>query len=110
MRKKNSQISSLERQLDDKVCEVTEQVSQVTELEEEVAVKTVQLNKLRAELEEKTRELVSGQSTVDRVKAVHAEQCTELEKQIELVSSSNVMLIYIAGDRLGKRSVRLEAM
>ena len=80
-------MSALERQLDDKLCEVTEQVSHVTELEEEVAVKTVQLSKLRAELEAKTQELVSGQSIVDKVKAIHAEQCSELEKQIELVST-----------------------
>ena len=82
-------MSALERQLDEKVCEVTEQVSHVTELEEEVAVKTVQLGKLRSELEEKTRELVSGQSTVDRVKTIHGEQCAELEKQIELVRKLN---------------------
>lgn len=85
-------MSALERQLDDKVCEVTEQVSHVTELEEELAVKTVQLSKWRAELEEKTKELVSGQSTVDRVKAIHAEQCAELEKQIELVSVNKTHL------------------
>ncbi len=79
-------MSVLERQLDDKVCEVTEQLGHVTELEEEVAVKTMQLAKLRSDLEEKTKELVSGQSSVDKVKSIHREQCAELERQIELVS------------------------
>ncbi len=86
-------MAVLERQLDDKVCEVTEQVSHVTELEEEVAVKTMRLAKLRNDLEEKTRELVSGQSAVDKVKALHTEQCAELEKHIEIVSTLLVFTV-----------------
>ncbi len=90
-------MCSLERQLDSKSCEVTEQLGHVTELEEELEIRTSQLSKLRAELEEKTRDMVSGQNSLDKIKGIHAEQCAELEKQIELVSLSHQYFKNVSG-------------
>ena len=85
VRKKTSQISSLDRQLDEKVCEVTEQVSKVAELEEDVTQKTTQLQKLRSEVEQKGRAVTQCKAKADKLRNVHREQMQEMEGHIEMV-------------------------
>lgn len=86
VRKKTSQIQSLERQLDEKVAEVSEQVTRVTELEEELTQKSGQLEKLRSEVEDRRKEFDQHKNSADKLRDVHKEQMEEMEKQIELVS------------------------
>ena len=45
--------------------------------------------RLSLEHEEKSNELVQQTAMVDKMKQLHNEQCQELERQIEIVGSSN---------------------
>lgn len=87
MRKKALQLTSLESQLDDKVCEVAQYVSKVSDLEEEVQVKAAQLKKVRGQLEERSDECMQHDAMLNKMKQLNKEQFGELEQQIDMVSS-----------------------
>ena len=55
---------------------------------------------LKASAEEKTRELVASQSMAQKLKAIHMEQCKELEKQIELVGQGHLTINYIRSENI----------
>ncbi len=92
MRKKSSQIASLERQLDDKVCEVTEHVSKVTELEEELTLKVSHLQKVRCQLDERGRNVMQHDAMLDKMRQLHSEQCQEMENQIDMVRNTPIQI------------------
>ena len=89
MRKKSSQISTLEQELDSKVSMITENVARVADLETEIEGHRGESAGLRRELEEITkREKMEG-NRVQQMTRLHQEHCVEMEIQIEKVRSSS---------------------
>jgi len=85
LRKRSLQITAIERQLDQKANEVSQQVALVSELEEAVQRKVVEAQKVRQELQERVNETKALSEQLDTVKQWSKEQQRTLETQVDKV-------------------------
>lgn len=86
VRKKSSQISQLEEQLDEKSIEFSNCVSRVKQLEHDVTFRDEEITRIQAELKEKQQALQQLRTSTDKNQQLHQEQCKDYEKQIEMVN------------------------
>ena len=86
VRQATSHLSSIEKQLNDRTSESGLHEAKFRELQEELESRTRRVGELEGSLETKDIELKESAALVDRVKALHSEQCNELQRQIEEVS------------------------
>lgn len=85
VRQATSQLSGIEKQLNERTSESGLHSAKLRELQEELETRSRKIGQLEGSLEAKDIELKESASLVDRVKALHGEQCHELQKQIEEV-------------------------
>ena len=91
-----SQLSTVERQLDEKVYEVTQHVSQLSELEDQLQQVSSALDSCRKQLQQEQASAASTKAANESIKQLHAQQCQDLQQQIDTVSySSHVALLNI---------------
>ena len=89
LRKRSLQITAVERQLDQKANEVSQQVALVAEMEEAVQRKVVEAQKVRQELAERINETKVLSEQLDNVRQTTKEQQRTLEGHIEKVSAAH---------------------
>ena len=85
VRQATSRFSTVERQLTDRTSESSLHESKLKEIQEELESKARRIGELEGSVEAKDIELKESAALVDRVKALHGEQCLELQRQIEEV-------------------------
>ena len=86
VRKRSAQLTSVEGHLDSKVAEVTDHMARVAELEEDLAKKASQMQWMKAELDERNQTRAQSEALAEKMRALHGEQCQEMEAQIDMVS------------------------
>ena len=86
VRKRSAQLTSVEGHLDSKVAEVTDHMARVAELEEDLAKKASQMQRMKAELDERNQTRAQSEALAEKMRALHGEQCQEMEAQIDMVS------------------------
>jgi len=94
VRQATSRLGSIEKQLTDRTSESGLHEAKLKELQEELESRTRRSGELEGALEAKEIELKESASLVDRVKALHGEQCHELQRQIEEVRSIILYSVY----------------
>ena len=87
-------MTCLERQLDDKVLEVTDLVSKVNDLEQDLEIKVHDLQQLTTDGSDRDHQISEHQATIKKLKQLHNEQCMELEQQIQIVCNSQARQFY----------------
>ena len=91
VRQATSRLGSIEKQLTDRTSESGLHEAKLKELQEELESRTRRNGELEGTLEAKEIELKESASLVDRVKALHGEQCNELQRQIQEVRKTRYM-------------------
>lgn len=86
LRKKTSQMSSLEVQLDEKMREFSAHIARMKQLEEEVIGREEEADELRHQVAAHQAEIRKKHSSDDKKQQLHQEQCRDYEKQIDIVS------------------------
>lgn len=81
-----SRFGSVEKQLTDRTSESGLHEAKLKELQAELESRTRRIGELEGALEAKDIEVKESASLVDRVKALHGDQCHELQRQIEEVT------------------------
>ena len=85
VRQTASQLTNIDRELKEKTSETSLHEAKHRELHDELETKSRRVGELEGILETKQIELKESASMVERMKALHGEQCRELEQQIEEV-------------------------
>jgi len=88
VRQATSHLSSIEKQLNERASESGLHSAKLKELQEEIEIRSRKIGQLEGSLEAKDIELKESATLVERVKALHGEQCHELQKQIEELQRS----------------------
>lgn len=88
VRQATSHLSSIEKQLSERASESGLHSAKLQELQEEIEIRSRKIGQLEGSLEAKDIELKESATLVERVKALHGEQCHELQKQIEELQRS----------------------
>lgn len=91
VRQATSRLSSIEKQLTDRTSESGLHEAKHKELQGELESWTRRIGELEGALEAKDIELKESASLVERVKALHSEQCHELQRQIDEVTKRRIM-------------------
>ena len=87
VRQATSHLSSVEKQLNEKTSLSGLHSAKLQEVQDEMETRSRRIRELEGALEVKDIELKESASLVDRVKALHSEQCHELQRQIEEVGN-----------------------
>ena len=86
IRQKASEVTHLEKQLDEKMSVYGSHAAKLKDLQEELQSKHRRIGELEGILEVKNTELKETKAMMEKVKGLHVEQCKEMELQIEEVS------------------------
>lgn len=89
-RDKNSRISSLEEQLQEKTSQCTHQASRIKHLEEEITARENEAQALHRELREKQGGADLALEDRERIQKIHKEQCQDYQKQIDIVCFNQI--------------------
>ncbi|XP_033105652.1 coiled-coil domain-containing protein 18-like [Anneissia japonica] len=84
LKKKSNQLELVERDLDEKSASLSQHVAKLESLQEELENKKQECRNFKNLLDEKNAEVDDVTQSIDKIKNLHAEQCHELEKQIEM--------------------------
>ena len=95
VRQATSRLGSIEKQLTDRTSQSGLHEAKLKELQEELESRTRRIGELEGTLEAKDIELKESASLVDRVKALHGEQCHELQRQIEEVRKGEICTLVL---------------
>lgn len=84
IQKQTQKILLLEKELDGKVQEISRHVFETTTLKNQVEENRKERVKTLKELEEKSENCLQLMSSIERLKQLHVDQCTDLEEQLEM--------------------------
>ena len=85
MRKKTSQLTSIEDQLDEKTAEFSITIAKLREIESDMRDKEDEVQRLQSDLREKKRALQQTVDLNEQNQRIHKEQTKDYQKQIDLV-------------------------